>query len=140
MRKPKKSFGINEPLAHADHHKPRTRREMISQGFAAGAGVVSMGLGSNAFAGLSEDFDMFAGAMDNCPLGFEPTDRIPFICFDLAGGANVAGSNVLVGGRGGQNDFLGAGGYSKQGLPADMVPGLVNLDNGGLQDNEFVNR
>ena len=32
--------------------------------------------------------------------------RIPFICFDLAGGANLNGSEILIGGKGGQLDFL----------------------------------
>ena len=60
--------------------------------------------------------------------------KIPFICFDLAGGANIAGSNVLVGKEGGQSDFLGTNGYEKMGLPGDMVPGL-NDANG----NPFAN-
>jgi hypothetical protein len=48
--------------------------------------------------------------------------KIPFICFDLAGGGNIAGSNVLVGGPKGQLDFLSVAGYSKLGLPGTMVP------------------
>ena len=48
--------------------------------------------------------------------------KIPFICFDLAGGANIAGSNVLVGKEGGQLDFLSTQGYSKLGLPGNMLP------------------
>ncbi len=48
--------------------------------------------------------------------------KIPFICFDLAGGANIAGSNVLVGGPGGQLDLLTTAGYSKLGLPGNMTP------------------
>jgi hypothetical protein len=47
---------------------------------------------------------------------------IPFICFDLSGGGNIAGSNVLVGGPGGQLDFLSVAGYNKLGLPGTMVP------------------
>ena len=47
---------------------------------------------------------------------------IPFICFDLTGGGNIAGSNVLIGGPGGQLDFLSVAGYSKLGLPGTMVP------------------
>ncbi|MET0985065.1 MAG: hypothetical protein ABW034_06620, partial [Steroidobacteraceae bacterium] len=47
--------------------------------------------------------------------------KVPFICFDLAGGANIAGSNVLVG-TGGQLDFLSTQGYSKLGLPGNMLP------------------
>jgi len=48
--------------------------------------------------------------------------KIPFICFDLAGGGNIAGSNVLVGGPKGQLDFLSVAGYSKLGLPARWSP------------------
>jgi hypothetical protein len=48
--------------------------------------------------------------------------KIPFIAFDLAGGANIAGSNVLIGGPGGQLDFLSTAGYSKLGLPGNMAP------------------
>ena len=51
--------------------------------------------------------------------------KIPFICFDLAGGANLAGSNVLVGKQGGQLDLLSTAGYSKLGLPGDQVPGVA---------------
>src|SRR6202034_922019 len=47
---------------------------------------------------------------------------IPFICFDLSGGGNILGSNVLVGGPGGQLDFLSVAGYNKLGLPGTMVP------------------
>ena len=54
--------------------------------------------------------------------------KIPFICFDLAGGANIAGSNVLVGKEGGQLDFLSTQGYSKQGLPGDMLPNNATTD------------
>ena len=45
------------------------------------------------------------------------------IAIDLGGGANIAGSNVLVGREGGQMDFLNTAGYSRLGLPGDMVPG-----------------
>jgi hypothetical protein len=46
---------------------------------------------------------------------------IPFLCFDLGGGASVAGSNVLVGADG-QLDALTEDGYSRLGLPNDMLP------------------
>jgi len=48
--------------------------------------------------------------------------KIPFIVFDLAGGGNIAGSNALVGGKGGQLDFLTTAGYNKLGLPGNMIP------------------
>src|SRR5690606_24266805 len=43
----------------------------------------------------------------------------------LAGGANIAGSNVLVGKEGGQFDLLSTAGYRKLGLPGDRVPGVA---------------
>ena len=47
---------------------------------------------------------------------------IPFICFDLAGGANLVGSEVIVGVQGGQTNFLSTAGYGKLGVPGNMVP------------------
>ena len=126
MTKRRKFFGLDQPLFHPDHQRPRTRREFIAQGFRAGVGSVA-GLslfnllaGSDKAYALSEDLE---SRLLSC--GIVPgAGKIPFICFDLAGGANIAGSNVLVGGQGGQLDFLSTAGYVKQGLPGDMVPGL----------------
>jgi hypothetical protein len=76
-------------------------------------------------SGLSGDMQaLLAG----CGLGGQGGKKIPFICFDLAGGANIAGSNVLVGKEGGQQDFLSTAGYEKMGLPGDMVPALNDPD------------
>ena len=61
--------------------------------------------------------------------------KIPFICIDLAGGANMAGSNVLTGGQGGQRDFLSVAGYGRLGLPGDMVPNAPNV---GSPTNDFI--
>jgi hypothetical protein len=60
---------------------------------------------------------------------------IPFICFDLSGGGNILGSNVLVGGPGGQLDFLSVAGYNKLGLPGTMVPN--NSSSGSFIDPTF---
>jgi len=52
---------------------------------------------------------------------------------DLSGGANTAGSNVMVGGQGGQLDLLSDGGYEKLGLPPTMspaLPGQINTELG----------
>ncbi len=129
MAKRRKQLAVNEPLRHADHRRPRTRREFISQGFLAGAGTVMgssmLGLFANpqtAHAALSSDI---ATEVGNCGIATVGAGKIPFICFDLAGGVNISGSNVLVGGQGGQLDFLSTAGYSKLGLPGDMVPGLA---------------
>ena len=129
----------DEPLLHADHSRPVTRREFISQGFVAGAGAVvgpsllgMLGMG-DAKAALSQDMVDLKGICNIVP----GADKIPFICFDLAGGANFAGSNVLVGGQGGIQDALTSAGYSKLGIPGDRLPTtftaadpFVNLDLG----------
>jgi len=86
-----------------------------------------------AQAALSPDLVTLKQA---CGIATQGAGKIPFICFDLAGGANIAGSNVLVGQQGGQQDFLSTAGYSKLGLPGDMVPSIVDPVS-GLSD--FIN-
>jgi hypothetical protein len=120
------------PQRHDNHRRPMTRRELIAQGFmTGGATVLSTGLFS-LFANPREAFAQLALATDlqlDASLLGCGTDRtgtkIPFICFDLAGGANIAGSNVLVGKQNGQLDTLSTAGYSKLGLPGDQVPGVA---------------
>ncbi|GAC15545.1 hypothetical protein [Aliiglaciecola lipolytica] len=134
------NLSADAPLLHDDHAKPVTRREFISQGFTAGLGTVMAGSVFSMFANpkhanaaLSSDLEALKAS---CGIATQGAGKIPFICFDLAGGANIAGSNVLVGGRGGQLDFLSTGGYSKLGLPGDMAPSVMNPAT-GLSD--FIN-
>ena len=134
---------LNQPLRHPDHPRPITRREFLGQGFITGgvalAGVSVFSLFADprkAYAALSPDIAKLAlppaqGGLCDIKLG---AGRIPFICFDLAGGANIAGSNVLVGQKGGQLDFLSTAGYSKLGIPGNMTP------NSSLGAGSFVDR
>jgi len=123
----KRALEVGEPIRHESHRKPVTRRDFLAQGFLTGAAtaVVSSGIAAllnpgRARADLSSDIMAMKGPTD-CNIA--PGNRkIPFICFDLAGGANIAGSNVLVGQAGGQMDFLSTQGYSKLGIPGDMLP------------------
>ena len=119
------------PQYHADHPRPVTRRQFVSQGFmtgaayTTGAGVMSLFSNPRDAMALSPDLDAM---VNTCQVGGAGANKIPFICFDLAGGANIAGSNVLVGKEGGQTDFLSTSGYEKMGLPGDMIPGLIDPD------------
>jgi hypothetical protein len=125
MSKTPKGLGLNEPLRHQDHARPRTRREFVAQGFMTGAATVlapaifgSFANPRAAHAALSSDIQSMI-----TPCGITTgAGLIPFIAFDLAGGGNIAGSNVLVGGAGGQLDFLTTAGYNKLGLPGTMSP------------------
>ncbi|HEY3699491.1 MAG TPA: hypothetical protein VGK97_09180 [Spongiibacteraceae bacterium] len=117
------------PLLHAEHRRPRTRREFIAQSFALGTGTVIanslLGLfPSAARADLSPDL---VAQITACSAGSSSAGMLPFICFDLAGGANIAGSNVLVGYKGGQQDFISTSGYGLLGLPAGMAPNAPNV-------------
>ncbi len=125
------------PLLHPDHPRPVTRRQFLSQGFVTGAAYTVGGIAPflnprNAYADLSPDLDALRSPA-NCNIT-DGAGKIPFICFDLAGGANIANSNVLVGKEGGQTDFLSTQGYEKMGLPGDMVPGLQDANG-----NDFAN-
>ncbi len=139
----KQALGPKEPLRHPDHPRPVTRREFLGQGFITGsialAGASAFSLFADprkAYATLSPDIAQLKlpvsqGGLCDIKLG---AGMIPFICFDLAGGANIAGSNVLVGQKGGQLDFLSTAGYSKLGLPGNMTP------NSSIGAGSFVDR
>ncbi len=136
IRSRRKRRNYDAPQRHQNHNRPMTRRELLGQGFLAGSATVLSGgvfsLFGNpraAYAQLAADLDPLRAA---CGINVFGAGKIPFICFDLAGGANMAGSNVLVGQQDGQMDDLSTAGYNKLGLPGDMVPSAIdpntNLD------------
>ncbi|MFO7325735.1 MAG: hypothetical protein DIU62_008470 [Pseudomonadota bacterium] len=129
IRKIPRGRGLNEPILHGDHRRPVTRREMLSAGLITGAGAVIM----PTLAGLMASGRARADVLDDLAhIGAKDcgitggAGMVPFICFDLSGGANIAGSNVLMGRQGGQEDFLSTAGYSRLGLPGNMTPNLPN--------------
>ena len=150
MRRKHRALTVNEPLKHRDHARPVTRRDFLRQGFLTGAGAVLGGSVFSmfadpraAYAAVSNDLDALATDI-GCSLGgLSGPGKVPFICFDLAGGANFAGSNVLVGQAGGQMDVLGTNGYNKMGLPGDIIPGLSDAAVAGTMlnpsDGDFTN-
>jgi len=137
MSKKRQTLGIHDPLRLQEHPRPRTRREFLAQSFMTGAATVVgptlLGLlaSREARAALAPDIQ---AAVTSCGIT-TGAGKIPFICFDLAGGGNIAGSNVLVGGPGGQLDFLSVAGYSKLGLPGTMVPNKSTT--GSFIDSSF---
>ena len=132
---------VGGPYRHPDHPRPVTRRQFVAQGFVAGAATVIaptlFGLFANpraAQAALSPDLQTLKAG---CGFAVQGAGKIPFICIDLAGGANMVGSNVLAGGQDGQEDFLSVAAYGQQGLPGDMVP---NAPNPAGPTNDFIER
>ncbi len=122
----KKPMSPLTPLYHNDHPRPVTRRELLGQGFLGiSASVMMPSLLSSLVS------QQALGAELECPVATKDASAIPFLCFDLAGGANIPGSNVMVGKQGGQMDFLES--YTTLGLPTGMHPknsGQVNTDLG----------
>jgi hypothetical protein len=129
IRKVPKGLAPHEPLRHPDHPAPVTRRDFLSAGLIGGSatvlvpGLLGSLMSSPAHANVIADLDAAGLGASLCGIS-AGAGKIPFICFDLTGGANIAGSNVLIGGQGGQQDFLTAAGYSKLGLPGNMTPNL----------------
>jgi hypothetical protein len=119
---------LGAPQRHEQHRRPMTRRELIGQGFVAGSATILGGGVMSLFANPRAAYAQLAADLEALKIDCGITNgagKIPFICFDLAGGANIAGSNVLVGKEEGQFDLLSTAGYSKLGLPGDMVPGVA---------------
>jgi hypothetical protein len=133
-KKPPRPHALGEPFRHPDHRVPVTRRELLSAGFLSGSAMVlgpawlgSLLKASRAEAALSPDIQaLLSSTQCNVPTA---AAGVPFICFDLAGGANLVGSEVLVGVQGGQSNFLSTAGYGKLGVPGNMVPSsTANID------------
>jgi hypothetical protein len=132
---PPRTLRPDEPIRHeAAHKRPVTRRDFLAQGFGTGLASIAaptvFSLFANpraAMAALSPDIEALKAS---CGIDVQGAGKIPFICIDLAGGANMVGSNVLIGGAGGQLDFLSTAGYGKLGLPGDMLPGMTNAATG----------
>lgn len=96
-------------------HKPRSRRELIGQGIIGGtASIFSPSIMSLLFSHTARASDVVCSSHDNSK------KSIPVLVIDLAGGANLVGSEVMVGKRGGQDDFLAS--YATLGLPEGMSP------------------
>jgi hypothetical protein len=137
-----RSHKLYEPICHdGSHPRPVTRRDFMATGFLGSSAVL---IGSSALltaftdpraaraATLAQDVTDLQAA---CGIVTNGAGKIPFICFDLAGGANLNGSEILIGGTGGQLDFLSTAGYGKLGLPGDMLP---NSPNTGSPSGNFI--
>src|SRR5690349_2545344 len=118
-----RAHGLDEPILHGDHPRPVTRRDFVASGLITGPAVVAMsGMLARSGQLFAASTTTMSDAMqaltnpNNCNVQ-AGKGKIPFICFDLAGGANLNGSEILIGQNGGQLNFLSTAGYAKLGLP-----------------------
>src|SRR3954469_21696345 len=93
-RSKRRPIGLDEPLRHESHKRPVTRRDFLAQGFTTGAATVilpsmvasllrSQRAGAAATTILADDTDRLKKSVCKISGG---NSKIPFICFDLAGG------------------------------------------------------
>jgi hypothetical protein len=138
-KKSPRLLGLDEPIRHESHKAPVTRRDFIAQGFKTGPAILAapsalaMLIGSEKARALAPDLDAM-----RIPCGIVGgAGKIPFIAFDLAGGANLTGSEMLCGQSGDPLNFLSTAGYATLGLPGNMTPGSANA---ASPTNNFVNQ
>lgn len=109
-------------FCHQTNGTPMTRRELL------GAGLISSSVCVAVPGLLSMITSKAYGAELKCSSASAGAAMVPFLIVDLAGGGNIAGTNAIVGGKGGQEDFLPAGSYSTIGLAPEKEPGSVTID------------
>jgi hypothetical protein len=104
-------------------HSLKTRRDFLSYGL----------VGSCAWVVAPDLLSVINSASAQATSCNQPINNsaIPVLIIDMAGGANIAGSNIMVGRSGGQLDFLDT--YKYLGLPSSFHPnqsGMINNELG----------
>jgi hypothetical protein len=112
-------------LSHLQGHRLKTRRDFLAHGFISMTTSL-MAPSLLSMLSMKRAFGNDCGSM----MEMMSNQRTPIIVFDLAGGANFAGSSILVGGAGGQQDYLSS--YGDLGLPPDMHPNRTNMTSNEL--------
>ncbi len=139
LKKSPRTLGLDEPIKHGSHKRPTSRRDFIAQGFLTGPAVVTAGSllsalwGRKAHGAMSPPLESYA--LDTCNIT-AGAGKVPFICFDLSGGANLQGSEILIGQSGRPDNFLSTQGYATVGVPGNMTPNSPNAASG---TNNFIN-
>jgi hypothetical protein len=135
LKKTPRAHGLHEPFKHENHPRPVTRRELIGAGFLSGGAMVMAPawLGALLRSGNADAAAALTTLKDQqaeCALQAPPngggalgsTGPVPFITIDLAGGANLMGSEAIAGMAGSPTNFISTAGFNKLGVPGDMVP------------------
>jgi hypothetical protein len=135
-KKPPRQHGLHEPFRHENHPRPITRRQLMGAGFLSGPAIVmapawlgALLKGQSADA-ATLDPNGIGALQPECALQVPPngggalgtTGPVPFITIDLAGGANLMGSEAIAGMAGSPTNFISTAGFSKLGVPGSMVP------------------
>lgn len=93
---------IKKPYIHENHAKPVTRRDFLAQGFIS---MSALALAPTALGYLFRESQAWADTQGCSDAKGPAAGLIPFLVFDMAGGAGLPG-NFLVGNKGGPKDLL----------------------------------
>jgi hypothetical protein len=136
-KKPARQHGLHEPFRHENHPRPITRRQLMGAGFLSGPAIVmapawlgALLKGQSADAAMLDPLVVGAQATGECGLQMPAngggtlgtTGPVPFITIDLAGGANLMGSEAIAGMAGSPTNFISTAGFNKLGVPSTMIP------------------
>jgi hypothetical protein len=117
----KENFLKTSGPVNLEGHRLKTRRDFLSHGL----------ISASAFTWMPSVLSLIQSNSIQAACAVpQMNTKTPVIIIDLSGGANIPGSNVMVGGAGGQQDFLTT--YQTLGLPQDMHPSM-----GGMLDTEM---
>ena len=94
LKKSPRTLGLDEPIRHESHKAPVTRRDFIAQGFTTGPAIVAGACGAQRCSWDAESARRHVARRSrHCRRGLcnisAGAGKVPFICFDLAGGANL---------------------------------------------------
>jgi hypothetical protein len=111
---------LPDPFLHENHKLPRTRREFLAHGFLGLSTTVMIPTFTTMLAAQNKAFaETVACELPQFSAG------LPYLCIDVAGGMNIAGSNAIVGmAKNGehQEDYGGASDYIKLGITPGETP------------------
>lgn len=83
---------LPDPYLHQNHKQPKTRRDFLAQGFITGGATIIL----PSFLSLTAKKAQANITPVTCEIPqFE--GGMPYICIDVGGGMNIAGSNAIVG-------------------------------------------
>lgn len=106
----------SRPDIEQKHGRPMSRRDLFAQGYIATGAYVAMPSILSLVSAKAYGQDCRAAASGADAGG------IPVLIIDGAGGWGIPGRNVMVGGAGGQMDFLPAGSYGSMGIMPAFEP------------------
>ena len=112
-------------MPRSGHGRPTSRRDFLARGLIGGVSTVFL---PSIATILAREVYAQTGLRRSTTAATLGAGKIPFLAIDQGGGANIAGSNVIVGKAGGQELFLDPAGYAKLGLPAAILPQTIGVD------------